>query len=928
MSEKDLDTTIKISVDADGVEAGTTRVKRSLQDVGKVASDLGKKTSDSIGGGSDQAAKATEAAARRISNEFRRLQVDAEAMGKSLSEKMVIKANAYGVPLDAIRPQLEAIKQFEAAQRAANPGLTELAKRAEAAGTSVKGLSASMRNVPAQFTDIIISLQGGQAPLTVLLQQGGQLKDMFGSIGGATRALGGYVLSLINPFTLAAGAVALLSTAYLKGAAEGEAYNKALILTGNIAGTTAGHLATMAQNVAKTTGGTVSAAAGALAALAGSSGIASAQFEKIAAVAVGMEKTTGVAVAETVKQFAELGKDPLQASRRLNESTNFLTQSVYEQIKALMDQGKTLEAGVVAQNAFYNVSKERIPALVENLGYVERAWKKVMGAINGAGSAVASIGRQDTIADKLAAVAKEIEKGRAPLDLSGFGAGNAEARAKLKSNLELQASLQEMARLEKRGSEAAGERARIQALGISATDAVTKANERAFTKQEQMNKALREYRLEIDRVRAANPSSPLLDPKQIAKAEAGIRKQFTESAKSSGKQGDPFASERAAMKEWAQAMEQADAAYSKATAKADGLSESERKLRDYLASSAAAISEKLIPGTNELVAARFRSAIAAEKESVAAKAMEEAQKAIAKARTDAIQSHGKEIESLRDKAQRLEDEVAMYGMSKAAIEELTVARMLDRIEVLRGFEGSADEIKRIEELIDARRRLAIAGTALDNKKAGEKASDKLKEEFQKSAESLHNDVKNALSSAFRDSKDPMQAFGDALGNIIFTRVSNSMADALATQLVGNGSAGSSGLLTTLFSMFGFAKGGTFGTGVTPFARGGAFHNSVITQSTPFKFASGGSFKQAVAGEAGPEAVMPLARGADGKLGVRNLAKDGPGREAKQGDTFVININATVGDIASKTDVVTGMRTVAAQIQSTIVRSKTRGGALA
>jgi hypothetical protein len=47
-----------------------------------------------------------------------------------------------------------------------------------------------------------------------------------------------------------------------------------------------------------------------------------------------------------------------------------------------------------------------------------------------------------------------------------------------------------------------------------------------------------------------------------------------------------------------------------------------------------------------------------------------------------------------------------------------------------------------------------------------------------------------------------------------------------------------------------------------------------------------------------------------------------------GDTFVINITAPIGDIASKTDVVNGMRTVAAQIQSAITRSRTHGGALA
>ncbi len=63
------------------------------------------------------------------------------------------------------------------------------------------------------------------------------------------------------------------------------------------------------------------------------------------------------------------------------------------------------------------------------------------------------------------------------------------------------------------------------------------------------------------------------------------------------------------------------------------------------------------------------------------------------------------------------------------------------------------------------------------------------------------------------------------------------------------------------------------SGATPFAKGG-----VIQQGTPMPFASGGviaspiSFPLAggatgLAGERGPEAIMPLTRGSDGRLGV-------------------------------------------------------------
>jgi tape measure domain-containing protein len=53
-----------------------------------------------------------------------------------------------------------------------------------------------------------------------------------------------------------------------------------------------------------------------------------------------------------------------------------------------------------------------------------------------------------------------------------------------------------------------------------------------------------------------------------------------------------------------------------------------------------------------------------------------------------------------------------------------------------------------------------------------------------------------------------------------------------------------------------------------FARGGAFSNSIVSSPTMFKFADGGAMRTGLMGEAGPEAIMPLSRGADGSLGVQ------------------------------------------------------------
>ncbi|MGS3107770.1 phage tail length tape measure family protein, partial [Escherichia coli] len=71
----------------------------------------------------------------------------------------------------------------------------------------------AMRMIPAQMTDIVVGLSTGQSPFMVLMQQGGQLKDMFGGIGPAIKGVGTYVMGLVNPYSVAAASVGLLTYA-------------------------------------------------------------------------------------------------------------------------------------------------------------------------------------------------------------------------------------------------------------------------------------------------------------------------------------------------------------------------------------------------------------------------------------------------------------------------------------------------------------------------------------------------------------------------------------------------------------------------------------------------------------------------------------------------------------------------------------------
>lgn len=302
------------------------KIKASSQSMAAGVEQAAAKAAGAVGGMGDKAAPAAQkldGITASMIRQVQRLNAELEAGGARNAAYFEKMASVKGADLSAMAPYLADLKKAEAAQRVATTGLDQM-------GMSAKQTTAALRQVPMQFTDIVVSLQGGQSAMQVFLQQGGQLKDMFGGAGNAARALGGYVIGLVNPFTIAAAAAGVLAVAYNQGSKEAEAFSKALILSGNASGTTSAMMADTAASISKMSGATKSAAADAVAQLAGATGIAASSFDKLATSALRFSAVSGVAVGDVVKQFSELSKDPLAATVKLNESTNFLTRSLYE----------------------------------------------------------------------------------------------------------------------------------------------------------------------------------------------------------------------------------------------------------------------------------------------------------------------------------------------------------------------------------------------------------------------------------------------------------------------------------------------------------------------------------------------------------------------------------------------------------------------
>lgn len=287
-------------------------------------------------------------------------------------------------------------------------------------GQSAAQTAFAMRMIPAQMTDIIVGLSTGQSPFMVLMQQGGQLKDMFGSIGPAIKGVSTYVMGLVNPFTLAAAAVGFLGLAYYKGTQEQDEFYKSLVLTGNLVGKTSGQLADMAARVSVAANSTTGAAASTLNQLVSSGKVAGDSLERVTTAIVKTSEATGIATDKLVGDFNDIAADPVAAITKLNDQYHFLTLATYNQIKALQDEGNQQDAARVATDAYANAMQQRANDIHQNLGILERAWDSLGKTAKGAWDAMLNIGREQTLTDKLSTLNENIAEAQKGQKDGGF----------------------------------------------------------------------------------------------------------------------------------------------------------------------------------------------------------------------------------------------------------------------------------------------------------------------------------------------------------------------------------------------------------------------------------------------------------------------------------------------------------------------------
>ncbi len=735
--------------------------------------------------------------------------------------------------------------------------------------------------------------------------------------GGAARG----VIGVLAPIGLLAAAVGGVTAAAYLGSKEQGEYNKALIMTGNYAGTSASGLGEMARQVSNTVG-TTGAAAEVLATLAGKGDLASESFVAITQAALSMEEATGRAVGDTVAEFVRLGEDPVKASKALNEQYNYLTASVYSQIKALEEQGDHAGAVKLATEAYADAINQRTPKILENLGWIERAWDGVARATKRAWDDAKSIGRQD-IDSQIA----DVERRLAQLDQGGFGlVGNRdESRNRLREELDM---LRERKKAMEDDARTAGERARAEQAAQNAIDRIDARSRAALTNQQKRAKELEQYKKDLQAIREVNPNDDRLRQATVDREIANINAKYKDQKGTAGSvdlrvanaaknslaeitatyrnaQKELEASQRAGVisaESYAQqrisiiqqerdevthAYEREIAALEAAKAK-QGTSAAQRIQLD----------QKIADARTALVKAQQDADSQLNQIELSEQGRLRRQEQSVQRYTQALQA---QVDALRLEGERAAAGVSMGGRERSRFEQLN--SLDDRYnQQLMDLENQRSDPSRQMSDEEYEKRLAalrkahqdLRDTVVSNYDQMTAAQSDWSNgasgawnDYLESARNVAGQTHDLFTNAFRAMEDAVATFATT-GKLSFSDFAKSiLADmariatrAAASQALsslfggffGGGNAAAQSGVDNLVSNSGlFANGGAFAGGVQMFATGGAFTNSVVSTPTAFGMSGG---RLGVMGEAGPEAVMPLTRTSSGALGVRAMGGGG------------------------------------------------------
>ena len=288
------------------------------------------------------------------------LEDQANAIGKTKTELLEMKAAQLGVSAQAA-PFIQQLKAQE--------------KQMGLAGLTAGQYSQAMRMLPAQITDVVTSLASGMPIWMVAIQQGGQIKDSFGGIGNTFKVLMSYLTPARILIGGVVGTVAALAKAGYDAYDSQRTLQKALIMTGGYAGSSATEIKSLVDEIA---GSAAVATSGQIlevaTAVAKTGKFTKDELKTITKATADWVATTGESTEKVIGYFEKIAKDPIKGLAELNETFNFLDKGQLTYIATLEKTKGKIEAVEYATELFAKTMKDRSDEIAESATPLEKMW--------------------------------------------------------------------------------------------------------------------------------------------------------------------------------------------------------------------------------------------------------------------------------------------------------------------------------------------------------------------------------------------------------------------------------------------------------------------------------------------------------------------------------------------------------------------------
>ena len=337
---------------------------------------------------------------KNFTNEIRRDTNDAAKVTLQLAEaterygKTLTKVEEIELQIRQGRFQhsTDTVKKALLDQAAAYDKVAEAAKKAQAAEMQKSGLRPQqLAALGYQTTDIITGLAGGQNPMMVLLQQGGQLRDQFGGFKPLFQGIAEVVTFSRVAFVGLAGSIAAVLYAMEKGSEESAKFRNSMALTGNFAGVTYDKFNALGEAISKKYNTSISESRDVMQALVGSGQFTAKALEPVASVISKVAALSGETASNVAQQLIPSFDGSATSAKKLNDTYHFLTLAQYQHIEALNKQGKAQEA--IAYTA--DLLKEKLDQQAEQLGYLQKMWKALKDSASEFWDWLKGLGRDD-----------------------------------------------------------------------------------------------------------------------------------------------------------------------------------------------------------------------------------------------------------------------------------------------------------------------------------------------------------------------------------------------------------------------------------------------------------------------------------------------------------------------------------------------------